>query len=93
MKSFCPHKTNKNDNHTGDLNANVSKEIDFKPNAKKCTDKRGNHAYRCIMCVNKDCPLYRRPINRDTSGAININRITESTMTCEMPCSFSRRYI
>ena len=34
MKSFCPHTTNKNVNHTGHLNANVSKEIAFKPNAK-----------------------------------------------------------
>ena len=73
FSEFCPHTTNKNVNHTGDLNANVSKEIAFKPNAKKCTDKRGNHAYRCLMCGNKDCPLYRRPINRDTGGSININ--------------------
>ena len=78
--------------HTDNLNANVSEENSSKTNAKKSSGKRGNPAYRCQMCSNKECPLYHQPINRDTGGVININMVAQSTFSCEITRTFSRKH-
>ena len=69
-----------------------SESNSFKKNAKKCSGKRGNPAYRCQMCSNKECPLYHQPINRDTGGVININMVAQSNFSCEITRTFSRKH-